>query len=165
MRSKGTACELEARRRIAIAKHQGGWTQVEIADFLSVHPVTVAKWVARHRLAGDAGLTAKPTPGRPRFLSVVQEQTVLGWLVDKPTVHGFRTDLWTARRIADLIYQRFDVVYHPDYLRTWLRQRGYSPQKPVRRARQRNQSVIERWVAEEWPRIQKKRRRSTRTWS
>lgn len=48
MRSKGTAAELEARRRTAIAKHQDGWTQARIADFLSVHPVTVAKWVARH---------------------------------------------------------------------------------------------------------------------
>ena len=163
MRSKGTAAELEARRRIAIVKHQDGWTQARIADFLDVHPVTVAKWVARHRLDGDAGLTAKPTPGRPRFLTVVQEQQVLGWLADKPTAHGFRTDLWTARRVADLIHRRFGVAYHPDYLRAWLRRRGYSPQKPVRRARQRNPAVIDRWVTDEWPRIQKKRRRSTRT--
>jgi transposase len=163
MRSKGTAAELEARRRIAIVKHQDGWAQARIADFLGVHPVTVAKWVAQHRLSGDRGLMAKPTPGRPRFLTAVQEQTVLAWLADKPTAHGFRTDLWTARRVADLIHRRFEVAYHPDYLRAWLRQRGYRPQKPVRRARQRNQAVIDRWVAEEWPRIQKKRRHSTRT--
>ena len=163
MRSKGTASELEARRWTAIANHQDGWTQAKIAEFLSVHPVTVAKWVARHRLSGDLGLMAKPTPGRPRLLTPIQEQTVLGWLADKPTAHGFRTDLWTARRVADLIRRRFDVAYHPDYLRAWLRQRDYSPQKPVRRARQRNQSAIDRWVAEDWPRIQKKRRRCTRT--
>jgi transposase len=144
MRSKGTASELEARRRIAIGKHQDGWPQAEIAEFLGVHPVTVAKWFARHRLSGDAGLAAKPTPGRPRFLTAIQEQVVLGWLADKPTAHGFRTDLWTARRVADLIRRRFDVAYHPDYLRAWLRRRGYSPQKPRRRARQRNQSVIDR---------------------
>jgi transposase len=163
MRSKGTAPELEARRRTAIAKHQGGWSQAKIAAFLDVHPVTVAKWVARHRLEGDAWLAAKPTPGRPRFLTVEQEQTVLGWLADKPTAHDFPTDLWTARRVADLIRRRFGVAFHADYLRAWLRERGYSPQKPRRRARQRNQPVIDRWVNEDWPRIQKKRRRSTRT--
>jgi transposase len=159
MRSKGTASELEARRRIAVTKIGEGWSQAAVAEFLGVHPVTVAKWMSRHRQQGDAGLTARPTPGRPRFLTHEQEQTVLRWLADKPTAHGFRTDLWTARRVADLIHRRFGVTFHRDYLRAWLRQRGYSPQKPRRRAKQRNQEAIDRWVAEDWPRIQKKRRR------
>ena len=164
MRSKGTASELEARRRNAVAKIQKGWSQVEVSDFLGVHPVTVAKWAAQYRRAGGTGLAAKPTPGRPRFLTAVQERQVLRWLADKPTAHGFRTDLWTARRVADLIRRRLEVSFHPDYLRAWLRQRGYSPQKPRRRAKQRNQAVIDRWLAEDWPRIQKKRRKRTPTW-
>src|SRR5215470_2982100 len=127
MRSKGTASELEARRRIAIEKLQDGWTQVAVADFLAVHPVTVAKWMARHRADGDAGLAAKPTPGRPRFLTPDQEHQVRGWLADPPTAHGFPTDLWTARRVADLIRRRFGVAFHPHYLREWLARRGYSP--------------------------------------
>src|SRR6266545_2033860 len=98
MRSKGTASELEARRRTAVEKLRGGWTQVAVAEFLCVHPVTVAKWMARHRLDGAPGLAAKPTPGRPRFLSPTQESTVLRWVAEKPTAHGFQTDLWTARR-------------------------------------------------------------------
>lgn len=163
MRSKGTASELEARRRVAVAKVQDGWTHAAVADFLAVHPVTVAKWAARHRAGGDAGLAAKPTPGRPRLLTARQERQVLGWLADKPTAHGFRTDLWTARRVADLIRRRFGIAFHPDYLRAWLRQRGYSPQKPRRRAKQRNQPAIDRWLAEDWPRIQKKRPRTTPT--
>ena len=163
MRSKGTASELEARRRTAVEKLQGGWTQAEVADFLEVHPITVAKWSARHRREGAAGLAAKPTPGRPRFLTRSQERSVLNWLVDKPTAHGFRTDLWTARRVADLIRRRFGIDYHPDYLRAWLRCRGCSPQKPRRRAKQKNQTAINRWVAEDWPRIQKKRPRRTHT--
>lgn len=163
MRSKGTASELEARRRIAVEKLRDGWTQVDVAEFLSVHPVTVAKWMARHRLEGAAGLAAKPTPGRPRFLTPAQERTVLRWVAEKPTAHGFRTDLWTARRVADLIHRRFGVQYHPDYLRAWLRQRGYSPQKPRRRAKQKNQAVIDQWVADDWPRIQKKRPTRTPT--
>lgn len=163
MRSKGTASELEARRRTAVRKVDGGWTQVQVADFLGVHAVTVAKWIARHRAGGAAALAAKPTPGRPRFLSPARERRVLGWLADKPTDHGFRTDLWTARRVADLIRRRFGVSYHPNCLREWLAKRGYSPQKPRRQPKQRNQSAIDRWVAEDWPRIQKKRPRRTPT--
>jgi transposase len=163
MRSHGTAAELEARRRTAVAKCGDGWTQAAVADFLGVHPVTVAKWMARYRQDGASGLAAKPTPGRPRFLSADQERQVRGWLAEKPTAHGFRTDLWTARRVADLIRRRFGVRFHPDYLRAWLRDRGYSPQKPRRRAKQKDQPAIDRWVAEDWPRIQKKSPRRTPT--
>jgi transposase len=163
MRSHGTAAELEARRRTAVAKCNDGWTQAAVADFLGVHPVTVAKWMARYRRAGTSGLAAKPTPGRPRFLTADQERQVRAWLADQPTAHGFRTDLWTARRVADLIRQKFEVVFHPRYLREWLRKRNYTPQKPARRARQQNPVEIDRWLKDDWPRIEKKSRRTTPT--
>jgi transposase len=161
MRSKGTAAELEARRRLAVQRVGEGWAQRDVAAFLGVHPVTVAKWVARHRANSDEGLKAKPTPGRPRFLTDDQEKQVLGWLAEPPTQHGFKTDLWTARRVAELIHQKFGVRFHPNYLREWLTKRDYTPQKPARRAKQRDPVAVARWVAEDWPRIQK--RRGTRT--
>jgi transposase len=156
MRSKGTAQELEARRRLAVQKVADGWSQTDVAAFLGVHPVTVNKWVRAYRATGEDGLTAKPTPGRPRFLTPDQEARVLGWLTDKPTEHGFRTDLWTAGRVATLIERRFGVRFHPHYLRAWLRDRGYTPQKPARRPRQRDQAAIDRWLKEDWPRIKKR---------
>jgi len=55
MRSKGTASELEAIRRRAVKQVFGGQTQVAVARGLGVHPVTVAKWLARHRADGDVG--------------------------------------------------------------------------------------------------------------
>ena len=157
MRSKGTAATLEATRRLAVRQVLAGQTQAAVAEVLGVHPVTVAKWVAHHRAGGDAGLAAKPTPGRPRFLTPEQDHQVRGWLADKPTAHGFPTDLWTARRVADLIRRRFGVAFHPNYLREWLTRRGYSPQRPARKARQRDDAAIAAWVATDWPRIQKKR--------
>jgi transposase len=163
MRSKGTAAELEARRRLAVQRVREGWAQKDVAAFLGVHPVTVAKWVARHRADEDHGLKAKPTPGRPQFLPPTQERKVLGWLTQSPTRHGFDTDLWTARRVAELIHKKFGVRFHPNYLREWLTKRDYTPQKPARRARQRNPAAIARWVAEDWPRIQKRRGTSVPT--
>ena len=163
MRSKGTATELEARRRLAVRRVSAGWAQKDVAAFLCVHPVTVAKWVARHRADGNDGLKAKPTPGRPPFLNDEQERKVLEWLNESPTKHGFRTDLWTARRVAELIHQKFGVRFHPNYMREWLTKRNYTPQKPTRRARQRDQTAIDRWVAEDWPRIQKRRERNAPT--
>jgi transposase len=79
------------------------------------------------------------------------------------TAYGFPTALWTARRVARLIADRCGVAYHPDYLREWLRGWGYSPQKPARRARERDEAAIAGWAAEQWQRLQKKRRRKAPT--
>lgn len=163
MRSKGSASALEAVRRRAVQLVLDGRTQAAVAVTLGVHCVTVAKWMARHRAAGDPGLAARPTPGRPRFLTPDQDRQVRGWLAEKPTAHGFRSDLWTARRVAELIRRKFGVAFHPHYLREWLARRGYSPQRPARKVRQRNDEAIAGWVANDWPRIQKKRRRPAPT--
>lgn len=157
MRSKGSASALEATRRRAVARVVAGQTQIAVANAFGVHLTTVAKWMARHRAMGEAGLSAKPTPGRPRRLTEAQDAAVRSWLAQKPTDHGFRTNLWTAARVAELIDRHFGVTYHPNYLREWLAKRGYSPQRPVKRARQRNDETIAGWVKQDWPRIQKKR--------
>ena len=154
---------MEARRRLAVQRVGEGWARKDVAAFLGVHPVTVAKWMARHRANSDDGLKAKPTPGRPRFLTDDQEKQVLGWLAEAPTQHGFKTDLWTARRLAELIHQKLGVRFHPNYMREWLTRRNYTPQKPARRAKQRDPVAVAKWVAEDWPRIQKRRTTSAPT--
>lgn len=60
--------------------------------------------------------------------------------------------------MAQLIRDRLGVAFHPNYLREWLSKRGYSPQKPVRRAKQRNPRVIDAWLGQAYPGIQKKSR-------
>jgi transposase len=163
MEETRTAAGKAARRRLAVQKVEAGWSQKEVADFLGVHPVTVNKWVRAHRADPDAGLAGKPHPGRKPFLTAAQEKKVLGWVAEKPTRHGFPTDLWTARRVADLIREKFQVEFHPGYLREWLTKRDLSPQKPAKRAKERNPEVVRAWLADEWPAIQKRGPRSTPT--
>lgn len=146
---------MEARRRLAVQRVADGWTRAEVAAFLGVHPETVGEWVRAHAAGGDAALAAKPHPGRTPFLTADQETQVLGWLAERPTTHGFRTDLWTARRVAELIRTRLRVEFHPHYLREWLTRRNYPPQKPARRARQRNPEGVAGWLKTDWPRIKK----------
>jgi transposase len=163
MEETRTATGMEARRRLAVQKVNDGWSQAAVADFLGVHPVTVSKWVRAFRADGDEGLASRPHPGRPAFLSVAQEQTVLGWLTEKPTKHGFNTDLWTAGRVAHLIRKKLGVEFHPNYLREWLSKRNLTPQKPAKRAKERDLKEVGRWLADEWPAIQKKGSRTPPT--
>src|SRR5262245_37921839 len=163
MRSKGTASELEQRRRLAVRRVLEGRTQKDVADFLGVSVRAVNGWVADHRRAGDDGLRAKPHPGRRPKLSGRQERSVLSWLARSPKAFGYPTDLWTTRRLAEVIAKRFGVRFNANYLAAWLTARGYTPQKPDDKAVERDNPGVARWLAEDWPRIKKKPRRSMPT--
>ena len=162
MRSQGSAPELERRRELAVARVGEGYAQQEVAAFLGVHRGTVSRWVCTARDQGANALKAKPTPGRPRKLTARQEKTVLGWVVKPPTSFGFATDLWTSRRLAALIEQRWGIHFNSNYLVEWLRAREQSPQKPDQPARERDEPAIARWTKEDWPRLQKKREKKKR---
>lgn len=157
MRTIGSAAALEWRRQLAVARVSEGYSTQEVADFLDVDPRSVRRWLTAFRQHATAGLAALPVPGRPPKLSTSQEKIVRRWLADCPTEHGFATELWTAARLAQLIKQEWDIHFHPHYLATWLRQRGYTPQKPQRVAREHNAEAVARWLAQDWPRIKKRR--------
>jgi transposase len=156
MRTTGSPAVLEYRRRLAIERVNDGYTTQEVADFLGVDPSSVRRWIASFRRHGGDALAVRPVPGRPPKLTYTQEKIVRRWLADNPTEHGFATELWTAPRLAQLIEQEWGIHFHPDYLGTWLRQRGYTPQKPRRNAREHDDEAIARWLAEDWPRIKKR---------
>ena len=147
---------MEARRRLAVLRVDEGWTRAEVAAFLGVHPVTVGEWVRAHAAGGRKALAANPHPGRAPFLTAEQEEQVLGWLAEPPTRHGSRTDLWTAKRVAESIRTELGVAFHPNYLREWLTKRNRTPQEPARRAKQRNPEAIAAWLEKDWPRIEKR---------
>src|SRR3954467_993949 len=157
MRTEGSPAVLEYRRRLAAQRVEDGYSLGDVADFLGVDRRTVRRWVAAFRQHGAAALAALPVPGRPPKLTHTQEKVVCRWLADNPTEHGFATELWTAPRLAQLIEQEFGIHFHPNYLATWLRRRGFSPQKPRRTARERDNEAIDRWLEKDWPRIKKRR--------
>jgi transposase len=157
MRTDGTPAELERRRRLAVRRVLSGHTQKDVADFLDVHPRTVQRWMKLYREHGMRGLKARPASGRPPKLTPQQEREVLRWFRQSPTKFGFKTELWTAPRVAELILRKFRKEFHTRYINQWLAQRRITPQKPSRQARERNEREIRRWLREEWPRIKKVR--------
>jgi transposase len=156
MRDKGAPAELEHRRLLAVQRVLEGYSTEEVAAFLDVDPRSVRRWVAAHRQAGTEGLLARPTSGRPPKLTSTQEKIIRRWLADKPTEHGFATDLWTGPRLALMIRQEFAIELNARYLAVWLRSRGFTPQKPRRVPRQRDPEEIAAWLETQWPRIKKK---------
>jgi len=157
MRSKGTPALLEYRRQLAVQRVLEGYSVEQVSEFLGVEPRSVRRWLAAFRADGPRALMARPVSGRPPKLTRTQEKIVQRWLSDSPSVYDFPTELWTCQRLATLIHQEFGVSFHPGYLATWLRQRGFTPQLPRRVPRERDPERIARWLTKDWPRIKKKR--------
>jgi transposase len=157
MRPLGTAQQLERRRRQAIRLLKAGKTLSAVARTVSASVSSVFRWDETYRQKGLKGLRPRPTPGRPPKLSPSQKKRLVTLLLKGPLAAGYRTDLWTLTRIAQLIRRRWGVAYHPCHVWKLLTSVGWSCQKPERRALQRDDAAIASWKRHRWPHIKKRR--------
>jgi len=146
---------LEERRRKIIAFLKRHLSLHEIARRIGCHASSVMRWRNAFRAKGAEGLKAKPAAGRPPKLSAPQKQRLVRLLAQGAVAHGYRTELWTTQRIADLIEQRLGVRYHRNHVGKLLHQVGWSHQKPELRAIERDEAAIETWKQTVWPRVKK----------
>jgi len=156
MRTPGSAAELEARRRRAAEYFQAGKSLRTVAGLLGVHLSSVKRWKKAWKSGGVEALAAKPHPGGTSKLSKQQKQELVEILVAGPLAAGYRTDLWTCSRVAEVVRKKFRVQYDPGHLSRVLHDLGFSPQKPRRVAREQDAQAVERWREQDWPRIKKK---------
>lgn len=157
MRPLGSSVELERRRIEAIKLLEGGLQPVAVARLVGVDRRSVRRWNAAYREKGRKGLKATPNPGPTPKLDKTSRKELVKTLLKGAKANGFPTGLWTCPRVVKLLHDRFGVDYHVDHVGRLLHTLGFSPQKPQRRAIERNETKIRRWVREEWPRIKKKR--------
>jgi len=155
MRPVGSPAELQRRRERAIALLAEGYQPVEVARRVGADRRSVRRWKAAYRKRGRAALTAKPASGRPTKLGAREKSQLERALLKGARAAGFSTDLWTCPRVAQLIEERFGVSFHVDHIGRLLRGLGWSPQKPTRRAVERDEEAIRRWVKVDWPRVKK----------
>lgn len=158
MRPSGSPKQLERRRLRAIALLEQGFLPVEVARKLGVNRRSVRRWRASHDQSGPQGLSATTASGRPPKLNDRAKQRLERCLLKGARAFRYPTDLWTCPRVAELIQRRFGVSYHVDHIGRLLRSMGWTPQKPERRARERDELAIRGWVKKDWPRIKKTRR-------
>jgi transposase len=157
MRPKGSAAELETRRRLAGRLLLEGRKIGEVAQIVAASESSVRRWRRAVQKGGLEALKAKPHPGPKPRLNEKQKQRLVKTLLAGPCKAGYRTDLWTCPRVAEVIAKKFGVKYHPAHVWKILRSLGWTPQKPEQRARERKEADIRRWRRQEWPRIKKGR--------
>jgi transposase len=148
---------LEKRRFEAIRLfEEEGLKQAEIARRLKVVRQSVARWVAQYRNQGQEGLQKTGRAGRKPLLNPNDLQRLEQLLERGPEALGYETPLWTCPRVAHLIEEEFGVRYHEGHVWKILVALGWSPQRPIGRARERNEQQIRNWKRKTWPAIKKK---------
>jgi transposase len=157
MRIKGTPAELEARRLRAARLLRRGKGVNEVARIIGCSTGSVDRWKKALKKHGLDGLRAKPHPGPIPRLNKTQKRRLVALLKKGAVAAGYESDLWTCRRVRDLIGRTLGVWHHPDHVGRMLHALGWSVQKPEARARERDERAIQRWREQDWPRIKKTR--------
>lgn len=157
-RPKGSAEVLEDRRRKALALVDAGCTLNEAARRIGCGASSVMRWFHARRRGGEEALRVRFSSGRPPRLTPRQKRRLIQLLTEGPLTRGYRTNVWTSKRIAHLIDEEFGISYHPNHIGRLMFGLGWSHQKPKKRAAERDPEEIEGWKRKQWPRIKKKPR-------
>ena len=146
----------EARRFRAWELHQMKWKQKDIAEALGVTKGAVSQWLKRAKEGGIDALRHCKPPGASCRLTPEQQAQLPQLLTQGAQSFGFQGDLWTLPRVTEVIRREFGVTYHPSQVSRILKTCGWSRQKPLRRATQRDEAAIQRWKEERWPELKKR---------
>jgi transposase len=157
---------LEVRRLQAAELFAAGVRQAKVARQLEVSAQAVSVWHARWKEGGTDALRSRGPSGPTPRLSDAQLATVEQALLEGAGAHGFTGELWTLDRIAIVIERLTGVRYHPAWVWAVLHHRlGWTAQRPRRRAAERDQAAIDRWVKERWPAIKQTPNGAEPAWS
>jgi transposase len=152
----------EWRRFRALQLKEQGWFGRHIATALGVTEDAVSRWIVRARNGGPEALRSRTSPGRPPKLSPTQKRMIPEFLWHGAEAYGFRGEVWTCGRIAQVIAEEFGARYHKAHVSRLLRELHWTPQVPIRRAIQRDEEAIRRWRAEVWPELRQRAHRERR---
>src|ERR1022692_366432 len=147
---------LEEMRMRAVKRIHDGESPEIIARVLGVDRSTVYGWLVRYRCGGWNGLKAKPLSGRPPKLDGKKLRWVYATVTKKnPLQLKFAFALWTREMVAKLIKDKFHIVLSAVSVGRLLAQLGITCQKPLHRAQERDEALVQQWLKKDYPEIKK----------
>ena len=156
MRPQGSAAELERRRKRAIRLLRSGQGIREVARIIGCSSGAVCYWRDLWQEGGLKALAPQKPPPRQHKVSASQCQQLAILLKQGAQAQGYRNELWTLKRIREVIRKQFQVSISQTQAWRIVRRLGFTPQKPLRRAKQRDEPAIEHWKRSDWPALKKR---------
>jgi transposase len=172
----GDARKLDQRTQAALRQRavllvQTGATHLEAALAVGVHRGTVSRWCGAFRRNGVSGIE-KGRRGRrvgdQLLLTEVEARRVQGWIANKcPDQMQLPFALWTAQAVRELIHKKFGKTLGLSTMQLYLKRWGFTVQKPLTRATQRDLQKIAAWLEHDYPSIaaRAKREKAAIYWS
>jgi transposase len=150
---------LETIRILALRRVADGESVTDVMASYGFERTVYYKWKRAFDAGGEEALASRKGTGRPPKLSEEQREQVRRWITGKdPRQHGFDFGLWTRKIVVSLVQVRFGVSLGITSVGRLLASLGITPQKPLRRAYERDPVAIERWTREEFPAIKARAR-------
>jgi len=156
---------LESFRLLAVRRVvEGLEAPSEVMRSLGLCRTTIYRWLRAHKRAGEQALKMRKAEGPKRKLSERQRQQVRRWIVGKdPRQYGFDFGLWTRQIVAELIGQKFGITLKLTAVGRLLASLEITPQKPLRRAYERDPKAVRKWVQKQYPALRERARREGAT--
>jgi len=155
MARKGRRSTNEERMN-AIRLLERGYTRAEVANILDVAESSVYEWQSKFREGGLGALSTKIASGRKRLLTDEQLLKLYKWLLGNPRQVQFDFGLWTRKIVRELIRREFGIDYSMQNVGKILKMPGFSPQRPVWQALERDPEKRRKWMEETFPAIRKR---------
>lgn len=155
---------LQSMRLRAVKAIREGQSATEIAKAYGINRRTVYGWMAKYLNGGQNALMAKPISGRPPKITPEQMQWIADAVREKtPQQFKFEFALWTLKIISKLVEKQFNVTLSVSTLSRVMKLLGFSTQKPLYQAWQRDEKLVRKWEQETWPEIRKNAKRAGAT--
>jgi len=153
---KITTEEQHLIRKLAVQRVLNGESAAEVTRNFGLGKKSIFRWLKIAREKGLDALAPKARTGRNRMLSPLEEQEVKHWIINgDPRQHGFDFGLWTRQIVAELISEKFKIEMSLSGVGKLLKRLGLTPQKPLRRAYERDEKAVKEWVTTVYPRVKK----------
>ena len=150
----------ERFRIIAVRRVREGERPSSVIRSFGLCRTTIYRWLRAARRGGERALKARKHPGRKPKLPSKQKLQVRRWINGRdPRQYGFDFGLWTRRIVAELVKEKFAVQIGVTAIGRLLSELDITPQKPLRRAYERDPIAIERWKTQEFPKLRARAKR------
>jgi transposase len=139
-----------------------GMSKSEASRTFGVSRQAIHNWMDRYENDGHWALKAKRRgrPPGPRRLKPLQAAQVVRTIEERcPDQLHLPFYLWTRQAVSDLIRRKFGVEMSVWTVGRYLKRWGLTPQKPIRRAFERDEAAVKRWLEEEYPAIHRRAQR------
>ncbi len=147
-------------RRVAVNMVLGGTSRIEVAEAVGVNRRFVGQWVRAYQQAGDTALAGGRRgrrPGEQKALTGRQETMIRRLVVGRcPDQLKLPFALWTREAVGQLIERKAGLRLSLSAIGSYLAAWGFTAQKPIRRATERDEAAIQAWLAHDYPAIVKR---------